>query len=52
MEVNEIVYEDEAATNQRNKTIAKLLDSYEKIDFDQPETYYIYTRQYATNINV
>lgn len=52
LEVNEMVYEDEASTNQRNQAITKLLESSEKIDFDPSETYYIYTRQYATNINV
>lgn len=52
LEVNEIVYKSEAANNQRNQAIAKLLDSYERIYFDPSETIDLYTKQCAINVNV
>jgi glutaminase len=39
------VYESEAATNQRNRAIARLLESYGRLRFDPLETTDVYTRQ-------
>lgn len=43
--VDENVYRSEAATNQRNMAIGKLLQSYGRIDPDPVETVDVYTRQ-------
>lgn len=48
--LNEAVYASEAASNQRNKGIANLLQSYERIYFDPFEATDIYTRQCALNV--
>jgi glutaminase len=48
--LNEAVYDSEAASNQRNKGIANLLQSYERIYFDPFEATDIYTRQCALNV--
>lgn len=48
--LNEAVYVSEAASNQRNKGIANLLQSYERIYFDPFEATDIYTRQCALNV--
>jgi glutaminase len=45
LEVDEDVYQSEAANNQRNQGIARLLDSYERMYFDPAVTTDIYTRQ-------
>ena len=45
LEVDEDVYASEAATNQRNQAIARLLQSYGSIDADPLETTDVYTRQ-------
>ncbi|WP_419818127.1 glutaminase A [Glaciibacter flavus] len=39
------VYESEAATNQRNQGITRLLQSYGRMEFDPLETTDVYTRQ-------
>lgn len=49
--LNEAVYESEAATNQRNTGIAKLLQAYDRIFFDPIEATDIYTKQCALNVN-
>lgn len=41
------VYESEAATNQRNQGIARLLQAYERIYFDPLQTVDVYTKQCA-----
>lgn len=51
LSVNESVYRSEAATNQRNQAIAKLLQSYGKIYSDPAETVDLYTKQCAVNVN-
>ena len=51
LEVNQVVYESEAATNQRNRAIAQLLDAYGRIYYDPMETTDIYTKQCAINVN-
>ena len=44
------VYESELGANQRNRGIAKLLDSYQRIYFDPLEATDIYTRQCALSV--
>lgn len=39
------VYRSEAATNQRNRAIARLLESYQRIDIDPLDAVDVYTRQ-------
>ncbi len=48
--LNEEVYQSEAATNQHNQGIAKLLDAYDRIFFDPIEATDVYTRQCALNV--
>ncbi|TAJ13814.1 glutaminase [Marinilabiliaceae bacterium JC017] len=51
LEVNQPVYVSEAETNQRNQSIAMLLNSYGRIYFDPAQSTDIYTRQCAINVN-
>jgi glutaminase len=46
------VYQSEAATNQRNQGIARLLESYGRIYFDPLEATDVYTRQCSLNVTV
>ena len=48
--LNTEVYQSEAATNQRNTGIAKLLQAYERIFFDPVEATDVYTKQCALNV--
>ncbi len=48
--LNEEVYQSEAATNQRNQGIAKLLNAYDRIFFDPIEATDIYTKQCSLNV--
>lgn len=48
--LNDEVYESEAATNLRNRGIAKLLEGYERMYFDALEATDIYTRQCSLNV--
>jgi glutaminase len=45
LELDEGVYESEAATNQRNMAIARLLQSYGRMEFDPLQTTDVYTKQ-------
>ena len=45
LEVDQHVYESEAAANRRNQGIAHLLDGYELLHFDPDEATDVYTRQ-------
>ncbi|WP_034648652.1 glutaminase A [Cellulomonas sp. HZM] len=45
LEVDEVVYTSEAATNSRNKAIARLLESYGRIEADPLDVVDVYTRQ-------
>jgi glutaminase len=45
--LDEVVYESEAATNQRNQGIARLLQSYDRITFDPLQVTDVYTKQCA-----
>jgi glutaminase len=47
LKVDQEIYESEAATNQRNRGIARLLEGYERMYFDALEATDIYTRQCA-----
>lgn len=50
LEMDVPVYESEAATNQRNRGIARLLESYGRIDADPLEVTDVYTRQCALSV--
>jgi glutaminase len=45
LEIDDDVYESEAATNQRNEGMAHLMGSYERLWFDPDEATDVYTRQ-------
>jgi glutaminase len=45
------VYASEAATNLRNRGIAHLLESYERLYFDPDETTEVYTRQCSLSVS-
>jgi len=49
--VEDQIYASESATNQRNQGIARLLESYQRIDFDPLEATDIYTRQCSLMVN-
>jgi len=51
LDVNEPVYQSEAATNQRNQAIAQLLLAYDRMYFDPKQSTDIYTKQCAINVN-
>jgi glutaminase len=50
LSLNQEVYHSEAATNQRNRGIAKILQAYDRIFFDPLEATDIYTRQCSLNV--
>ncbi|WP_127791816.1 glutaminase A [Agromyces sp. LHK192] len=50
LELDDVVYGSEAATNQRNRAIARLLESYGRIDRDPLEVVDVYTRQCALRV--
>jgi glutaminase len=52
LEVDEEVYESEAATNLRNRGIAKLLEGYGRMYFDALQATDVYTRQCSLNVTV
>ncbi|MFZ4893830.1 glutaminase A [Plantibacter sp. Mn2098] len=47
LELDSVVYESEAATNQRNRAIARLLESYGRIQRDPLAVVDVYTKQCA-----
>ncbi|MCS5730172.1 glutaminase A [Herbiconiux moechotypicola] len=47
LELDDVVYRSETATNHRNRAIAGLLESYGRIDVDPLEIVDVYTRQCA-----
>ncbi|NUJ88543.1 glutaminase A [Plantibacter sp. MCCC 1A11337] len=47
LELDEVVYASEAATNHRNRAIARLLESYGRVDVDPLAVVDVYTRQCA-----
>ncbi|HMN95366.1 MAG TPA: glutaminase A [Phycisphaerales bacterium] len=49
--LDEEIYESEAATNLRNRGIAKLLEGYERMYFDALEATDIYTRQCSLRVS-
>lgn len=51
LDVDEVVYQSESATNQRNQAIARLLESYGRITHDPSEVVDIYTRQCAISVD-
>lgn len=48
--LNEAVYQSEAANNQHNQGLAKLLDAYDRIFFDPIEATDVYTKQCSLNV--
>jgi glutaminase len=50
LQVDEIVYSSESATNQRNRAIARLLESYGRIDLDPLTVVDVYTKQCALSV--
>jgi glutaminase len=50
LSLNEEVYKSEAATNQRNQSIARLLKAYERITFDPDQATDVYTKQCSLNV--
>jgi glutaminase len=50
LELNKEVYESEAATNQHNQAIARLLQSYDRFYCDPPEAVDVYTKQCSLNV--
>lgn len=51
LSLNSEVYESEAATNLRNRGIAKLLEGYGRMYFDALEATDVYTKQCSLNVN-
>jgi glutaminase len=51
LEVNQPVYESEAATNQHNQALAFLMASFESMSWDNLQTTDLYTKQCAINMN-
>ncbi|WP_412865140.1 glutaminase A [Cellulomonas sp. 179-A 9B4 NHS] len=51
LELDGVVYRSESATNTRNKAIARLLQSYGRIDLDPLEVVDVYTRQCALRVS-
>jgi len=51
LEVNQEVYESEAATNQRNQAIAALMQAYGLIQDDPKRVTDVYTRQCSINVS-
>jgi glutaminase len=50
LKLNEEVYASASATNQRNQTIARLLESYGRLYFDPIATVDLYTRQCSLDV--
>lgn len=51
LEVNQPVYESEAATNQRNRAIGALMSAYERFPSDPAVAVDLYTRQCSINVS-
>jgi glutaminase len=51
LELNDEVFESATATNDRNQAIARLLQSYRRLDLDPTETTDLYTRQCSLNVS-
>ena len=51
LDVDQLIYESEAATNQRNQAISMLLNAYGRMYDDPLETVDIYTKQCAISVN-
>jgi glutaminase len=52
LEVDEAIYESEAASNLRNRGVAHLLESYQRLYFDPDEATDLYTRQCSFAVTV
>jgi glutaminase len=50
LQLDEVVYNSESATNHRNRAIARLLESYGRIDLDPLSVVDIYTKQCALRV--
>jgi glutaminase len=52
LQLDDEVYRSESQTNQRNKALARLLESYGRLDSDPIEIVDVYTRQCALSVTV
>ena len=52
LDLDDEVYRSEAATNFRNRGIAKLLEGYGRMYFDAPEATDVYTKQCSLSVTV
>jgi len=52
LELDDVVYRSESETNQRNRAIARLLESYARIDLDPLSVVDVYTKQCALRVTV
>ncbi|MGY4652582.1 glutaminase A [Mycobacterium sp. URHB0021] len=52
LELDDVVYRSESGTNQRNRAIARLLESYARIDLDPLAVVDVYTKQCALRVTV
>ncbi|KUI26071.1 glutaminase A [Mycobacterium sp. IS-1496] len=50
LQVDQVVYESASRTNQRNRAIARLLESYGRIDLDPLAVVDVYTRQCSVRV--
>ena len=50
LQVDDVVYRSESETNHRNRAIARLLESYGRIELDPLEVVDVYTRQCALRV--
>lgn len=51
LDLDDVVHRSEAATNQRNRAIARLLESYGRIEVDPLDAVEVYTRQCALRVS-
>ena len=52
LELDDAIYASEAASNRRNRGVAHLLDSYQRLYFDPDEATDVYTRQCSLAVTV
>ena len=50
LELDGVVYQSESETNQRNRAIARLLESYGRVEFNPLDVVDVYTKQCALRV--